>query len=99
MTDPIAARLRAERDALLETAPPPHAAMLWHEARRRRAASLRRGMKIAGWLVRLVLAAAMAASFLLAWPEARLLAVLCVLSIWLTQGACAPTRPPLEKES
>jgi hypothetical protein len=90
MTDPVAALIRSEREALLQAAPPPHAARLWHEARRRRAAALRRSMRAAGWLVRLVIAAAMLASYLSLRPEAHLMLILCALSIWLTRGACAP---------
>ena len=89
MSDPIAAFIRGEREALLQAAPPPHAARIWHEARRRRAASLRRTMRAAGWLVRLVVAAAMLTSFALMRPEAHFLLLLCALSIWLTWGACA----------
>ena len=95
MTDPIAAFIRGERETLLRAAPPPHAARLWHEARRRRAASLRRSMRLAGWLVRLAVAAAMLVSFFLsvpARPESWFLLLLCALSIWLTRGACAPVR-------
>ena len=97
MTDPVAAFVRAERDALLAAAPPPHAARLWHEARRRRAAALRRTMRAAGWLVRLAVAATMLVSFALVRPEAWALLVLCVLSIWLTRGACAPVEAELRK--
>lgn len=91
MTDPVADFIRGERRALLQSAPRPNAARLWHEARRRRAASLRRGLKVAGWLVRLAVAAAMLVSFLFVRPEAHFLLLLCLLSIWLTRGACAPT--------
>lgn len=90
MTDPVARFIRGERDALLQAAPPPHAARLWHEARRRNAASLRRSMSAAGWLVRLVLASATLMSFVSVRPEAHFLLLLCALSIWLTGGACAP---------
>jgi len=90
MSDPIADFIRGERKALLLAAPPPHAARIWHEARRRRAASLRRTMRAAGWLVRLVVAAAMLMSFLFWRPEAQFLLMLSALSIWLTWGACAP---------
>jgi len=92
MSDPIAAFVRSEREEMLRAAPPQHAARLWHEARRRRAASLRRSMSAAGWLVRLVVAAAMLTTFALARPEAHFLLLLCALSIWLTRGACAPLR-------
>lgn len=92
MTDPLAAFVRAEREALLQVAPAPHAARLWHEARRRSAAALRRGIGAAGWLVRITVAAAMFICFLSARPEADFLFLLCVLSIWLTRGACASSR-------
>jgi hypothetical protein len=90
MTDPIAKLIRGERDALLQAAPAPSAARLWHEARRRRAAALRRSMSAAGWLVRLAVAAAMAIGFAAWRPEAPFLLLLCAVSIWLTRGACAP---------
>lgn len=92
MTDPVAERLRGERAALLRAAPPPHAARLWHEARRRRASSLGRCMSAAGWLVRLVIAGAALASFVAELPGAWFLLLLCALSLWLTRGACAPIR-------
>jgi hypothetical protein len=92
MTDPVASFIRGERETLLEAAPPPHAARLWHEARRRNAAALRRSLRAAGWLVRLAVAAAALASFLFVRPEAHFLLLLCALSIWLTWGACAPVR-------
>ena len=92
MTDPVASFIRGERERLLQVAPPPHAARLWHEVRRRRAAALRRSMRATGWLVRLVLAAAMLLCVLSLRPEAHLMLVLCVLSFWLTRGACAPIR-------
>ena len=67
MSDPIAAFIRSERETLLQAAPPPHAARVWHEARHRRAASLRRTMRAAGWLVRFVVAdAALRAPW--GWP-------------------------------
>ncbi|HST37295.1 MAG TPA: hypothetical protein VLK25_11780 [Allosphingosinicella sp.] len=97
MTDPVAAFIRAEREALLQAAPAPHAARLWHEARRRNAASLRRSMRAAGWLVRLAVALATLASLLAVRPEANFLAVLFILSLWLTRGACAPLRPDSRK--
>jgi hypothetical protein len=90
MSDPVLDFIRGERTALLQVAPPPDAVRLWHEARRRRAASLRRGLRVAGWLVRLAVAAAMVMSFLLVRPEAHFLLLACALSIWLTRGACAP---------
>ena len=97
MTDPIAAFIRGEREALLQAAPPPHAARLWHEARRRRAAALRRGLWAAGWLARLAVAAVMLVSFVLVRPESLVLLVLCALSIWLTRGACAPAQREFRK--
>jgi hypothetical protein len=90
MNDPVALFIRTERERLLEAAPEPHAARLWHEARRRNAAALRRSMSAAGWLVRLAVAAATLMSFLTVRPEAHFLLLLCALSIWLTWGACAP---------
>jgi len=90
MSDPIADFIRSEREKLLEAAPAPNAARLWHEARRRRAASLRATMRAAGWAIRLAVAAATAISFLLLQPEANFLLLLSALSIWLTRGACAP---------
>lgn len=97
MTDPVALFIRSERERLLEAAPAPHAARLWHEARRRNAASLRRSMRAAGWLVRLAVAAATLASVLTVRPEAHFLLLLCALSIWLTWGACAPIHPHARK--
>jgi hypothetical protein len=94
MSDPVADLIRGERRALLESAPPLNAARLWHEARRRRSASLRRALRVAGWLVRLAVAAAMLTSFLFVRPEAHFLLLLCALSIWLTRGACAPITIP-----
>ena len=96
MIDPVAEFIRAEREALLQAAPAPHAARLWHEARRRRAASLRRTMGAIGWLVRLAVAAATVFSFLYPRPEAWFLLLLLSLSLWLTRGACAPV-PTHEK--
>lgn len=90
MSDPIADFIRSEREKLLEAAPAPNAARLWHEARRRRAASLRAAMRAAGWAIRLALAVAAAISFLFPRPEAHFLLLLLALSIWLTRGACAP---------
>ena len=92
MTDPVADFIRAEREALIDSAPEPHAARLWHEARGRRAASLRRSMRAAGWLIRLAVAAAMIAAFMTARPDAYFLLLLSILSIWLTRGACAPAQ-------
>lgn len=97
MSDPLAAFIRAERDAVLEAAPPPHAARLWHEARRRRAASLRKAMSAAGWLVRLVVGATLLVSVATWRPDAYFLAFLCLLSIWLTRGACAPVQRETRK--
>ncbi|MET1109996.1 MAG: hypothetical protein ABWX67_00570 [Allosphingosinicella sp.] len=94
MNDPVADFIRGERRALLQSAPSPNAARLWHEARRRRSASLRRGLRVVGWLVRLAVAAAMVVSFLFVRPEAHFLLLLCALSIWLTRGACAPAATP-----
>jgi len=99
MTDPVAGFIRSDRAALLEAAPPPHAARLWHEARRRRSAALRRSLSLAGWLVRLAVAAAMLAGFLSARPEAPFLLLLCLLSAWLTRGACAPLHRETSKGS
>jgi hypothetical protein len=93
MTDPVAELIRGERDALLQVAPAPHAARLWHEARRRRAASLRTSMRAVGWLVRLALAAATLISFAALRPEAYFLLLLFSVSVWLTGAACAPVRP------
>lgn len=93
MNDPVALFLRRERETLFEAAPPLHAAKLWHEARVRRAAALRRIMSVAGWLIRLLVAAAMLAGFAFARPEAHFLFILLILSVWLTRGACAA--PPL----
>ena len=90
MTHPIAAFDRAEREALLQAAPAPHAAKLWHEARRRRAAALRRSLRVAGWLLRPLVAAAVLISFVLVRPESFVLLAFCALSVWLTRGACAP---------
>lgn len=90
MTDPVAAFVRAERDALLEAAPAPHAARLWHAARRRRAASLRRLTSVAGWLARIAIAAAALASFAAGQPAGYPLLLLLTVAIWLTRGACAP---------
>lgn len=92
MTDPVADFIRGEREALLRAAPQPNAARLWHEARRRRAKSLRRSIRVAGWLARLAVAAALLTSFVSVWAEAHFLLLLWVLSIWLTWGACAPNR-------
>lgn len=92
MSDPVAAFIHAEREASLRAAPAPHSARLWHEARRRRAASLRASMSAVGWLVRLVLAAATLVSFAPARPEAYFLLLLFSLSVWLTGAACAPAR-------
>lgn len=97
MSDPVAEFIRSERRALLEAAPPPHAACLWHEARRRRADSLRRSLRAAGWLVRLAVAAAMLVAFLAVRPGAWFLFLLCLVSIWLTRGACASIRPETRK--
>jgi hypothetical protein len=97
MTDPVALFIRTEREKLIEAAPAPHAARLWHEARRRGAAALRRSMSAAGWLVRLAVAAATLVSFVAVRPEAHFLLLLCALSIWLTRGACAPLHPPSRK--
>src|SRR5919106_2601411 len=69
MSDPIAEFIRAEREALLQAAPAPHAARLWHEARRRRADSLRRSLSAIGWLVRVVIAAAILVSSVYWRPE------------------------------
>jgi hypothetical protein len=90
MSDPVGEFIRGDRKALLQAAPPPHAARIWHDARARRAASLRRSMSAAGWLIRLVVAAAMLLSFVSLRPEAHFLLLLCIVSIWLTRGACAP---------
>ena len=90
MSDPIAEFIRAEREALLEAAPAPHAARLWHEARRRRADSLRRSLSAIGWLVRVVIAAATLVSSVYWRPETYFLVLLLFLSIWLTRGACVP---------
>lgn len=96
MTDPIADFIRTERARLIEAAPAPNAARLWHEARRRRAASLRAAMRAAGWAIRLAVAAATAIAFLFPQPEARFLLLLLALSIWLTRGACAPAHQNLK---
>lgn len=90
MTDPVAEFVRAERTALLGLAPPPHAARVWHRARRARADRLRRGMSAIGWLVRLTLAVAVAASVWWARPDSMLLIVSLGLAVWLTAGVCAP---------
>lgn len=90
MGDPIAELILAEREALLRSAPVPHTARVWHEARRRRAASLRGSMTAVGWLVRLIVAGATLVSFVSIRPEADFLLLLCAVSIWLTRGACAP---------
>ena len=92
MTDPIADFIRRERETLLEAAPAPNAARLWHEARRRRAASLRAAMRAAGWAIRLAVAAGAAVSFLFLQPEAHFLLLLLALSIGLPRGAGAPGR-------
>jgi hypothetical protein len=99
MSDPVAAFIRAEKDELVQAAPAPHAARLWHTARQRRAASLQRVMRASAWLARLILAAAMVAGFLLVRPEAYFLAILCAVAIWLTRGACAPAQARSVKDS
>ena len=92
MSDPLAKFIRSERQALLQAAPPPHAARLWHEARRRRADTLRRNMRLAGWLVRLIVSAAVLVSFATVQAETYFLFLLWAGSIWLTWSACAPTQ-------
>ncbi len=92
MDNPIADFIRAEREQLLRAAPAPHAARLWHEARRRRAASLRRAASAAGWLVRLIVAAAALIACVPLRPGSYFLLVLLAVTIWLTRGACAPIR-------
>jgi hypothetical protein len=99
MSDPVAEFLRGEREVMLRAGPAPHAARLWHEARRRHAASLRRAMGIAGWLVRLVVAAATLMSCLSMQPQADFLLLLLALSMWLTWGACAPVRRQNRRKS
>lgn len=89
MSDPIADFIRGERDVLARTAPAPHAARVWHAARRRRAARLSDGVRAVGWLVRLAIAAA-TLWCVVAWrSEAQVMLLLLAVSIWLTWGACA----------
>ena len=90
MSDPLADFIRNDRQALVDAAPPLHAARLWHEARRRRADALRRNMNLAGWLVRLAVTAAVLVSFWAVRPDSYFLFFLWALMIWLTWGACAP---------
>lgn len=92
MSDPLAELIRGERQALLQAAPSPHAARLWQQARRRRADTLRRQMRLAGWLVRLIVSVAVLASFATVQSETYFLFLLWAGSIWLTWGACAPSR-------
>lgn len=90
MTDRVASFMRGERQALLQAAPPSNAARLWHEARRRRADTLRRNMRLAGWLVRLIVSAAVLVSFATVQAETYFLFLLWAGSMWLTASACAP---------
>ncbi len=98
MSDPIAAYIRREREVLLRAAPPPHAARVWHQARRRRAAALRRAMSAAGWVVRLVVTAAVLLSFSVR-PETWFLLLIVALVFWLTNGACGPIHSHLRKDN
>lgn len=93
MTDPVLSFIRAERDALHSRSPAPHAAWVWHDARRLRAARLGHVTSAFGWLVRFVLAGMTVVTFLIWRSEAPFLLFLFCLSSWLTRGACAPVSP------
>lgn len=97
MRDALADLIRGERDTLLRAAPAPHVGRLWHEARRRRAATLRRVSMAVGWLVRLAVAAATVATLMPWRSESSLSLLLLGLSVWLTRGACAAS-PNLSKK-
>jgi hypothetical protein len=90
--DPIAAALRRDAALLLERAPAPNAAAVWHAVRRERARRVRLIIDICGWGLR----AAIAGIFILvAVAEPDALAKLggpLVLIGWLSRGMCSPIR-------
>ena len=92
MTDPIQQFIQAERRALMQSAPQPHAAQAWQRLRLQRAARLERLMIRAGWTTRLLIVAAGAVTAFVSPHELGVIALIAGLVVWLSSGACASLR-------
>lgn len=88
--DYVRAALRRDSEMLLELAPKPDAASLWHEVRRARARRLEGIMDICGWSVRA--GAAFVALVVALWAPDALWAFAGPLALvgWLSTGICTP---------
>jgi hypothetical protein len=92
MTDPIQQFIQAERRALAQSAPQPHAAQAWQRLRLQRAARLERLMNRAGWTTRVLIAVAAAVTAFVSPRDLGAIALIAVLVAWLSNGACASLR-------
>jgi hypothetical protein len=88
--DHVRAALRRDSEMLLELAPSPDAASLWHEVRRARARRLKRITDICGWSVRAAAAAAGLGVAVSAPDALGVLAGPLLLVAWLSTGICTP---------
>jgi len=88
--DPIAAALRRDAELLLDLAPAPDAAALWHKVRRARSKRIQRVMDICGWSLRATVAIAFGGVALSAPEALPALIVPLALVGWLSTGICTP---------
>ena len=92
--DPIAAALRRDAELLLEIAPAPDAARLWHAVRAARGRKIQRLINLCGWSLRGAIALAVLGVGSLAPHALASAAVPLLLIAWLTSGMCAPAQAP-----